>query len=90
LSGCITCAPSDGFANVLANHLHLITEASSKQALARGIQGFSVRVARRVNSALNRSGKLVELERPNARPQTWLLSIGWRRGGLLRLDDAPA
>lgn len=143
--------------NVLGNHLHLITEASSKQALARGIQGFSVRVARRVNSALKRTGKLfahryharalktptevrhalryvllnrkhhdsekrfsknwfdpyssaawfegwsaplrismgwqqelVDLERPNARPQTWLLSVGWRRLGLLRLDEAPA
>jgi REP element-mobilizing transposase RayT len=143
--------------NVLGNHLHLITEATSKQALARGIQGFNVRVARRVNSALNRSGKLfahryharvlktptevrfalryvllnrkhhdaekrfsktwfdpyssaawfdgwsgplrismgwqqelVDLERPNARPQTWLLSVGWRRLGLLRLDEAPA
>jgi REP element-mobilizing transposase RayT len=143
--------------NVLANHLHLLTEATSKQALARGVQGFSVRVARRVNSALNRTGKLfahryharalktptevrnalryvllnrkhhdaekrfnkqwfdpyssaawfdgwsaplrismgweralVQLERPNARPQTWLMTVGWRRAGLLRLDDAPA
>jgi hypothetical protein len=43
---------------VLGNHLHLITEAASKHALATGIQGFEVRVARRLNSALKRNGKL--------------------------------
>jgi REP element-mobilizing transposase RayT len=44
--------------NVLGNHLHLITEASTKHALATGMQGFEVRVARRLNSALMRTGKL--------------------------------
>lgn len=44
--------------NVLGNHLHLITEAADKDALAAGIQGFSVRVARRLNGALMRRGKL--------------------------------
>ncbi len=44
--------------NVLANHLHLITEAANERALARGMQGFEVRVARRLNAALLRSGKL--------------------------------
>jgi REP element-mobilizing transposase RayT len=44
--------------NVLGNHLHLITEAASKDELARGLQGFEVRVARRLNSALMRTGKL--------------------------------
>jgi REP-associated tyrosine transposase len=44
--------------NVLGNHLHLITEAASKYALATGVQGFEVRVARRLNSALMRTGKL--------------------------------
>jgi REP element-mobilizing transposase RayT len=44
--------------NVLGNHLHLITEAADKDALARGLQGFEVSVARRLNSALMRSGKL--------------------------------
>ena len=44
--------------NVLGNHLHLIVEAADKDALARGIQGFSVRAARRLNSALKRRGKL--------------------------------
>jgi REP element-mobilizing transposase RayT len=143
--------------NVLANHVHLITEAADKDALARGIQGFTVRVARRMNSALKRSGKffahryhvrpltnptqvrhalryvlqnrkhhdaekrfsktwfdphssaawfdgwatqlrasmlwqqeLLDMARPTAKATTWLLSTGWKRLGLLRLDEAPA
>ncbi|MDB4955414.1 MAG: hypothetical protein JWO36_2983 [Myxococcales bacterium] len=44
--------------NVLSNHLHLVIEAASQSALSRGIQGFAVRVARRVNRALKRTGKL--------------------------------
>ena len=43
--------------NILGNHLHLITEGD-REALARGVAGFEVRVARRLNSALMRSGKL--------------------------------
>ncbi len=143
--------------NVLGNHLHLITEAACKQSLARGIQGFCVRVARAVNAAMKRTGRLfahryharqlktptevrnalryvllnrkhhaaekrfdkmwfdpfssapwfdgwsaplridlpwkddvVSLPRPNVRATTWLLSDGWRRLGLLRVDEAPA
>ncbi len=34
--------------NVLANHLHLITEAAGNDALARGMQGLEVRLARQV------------------------------------------
>jgi REP-associated tyrosine transposase len=34
--------------NVLSNHLHLMIEAANQVELSRGIQGFSVRVARRV------------------------------------------
>jgi putative transposase len=44
--------------NVLSNHLHLVVEAASQVALSRGIQGFAVRVARSVNRALKRKGKL--------------------------------
>ena len=142
--------------NVLGNHIHLITEASGKDELATGVQGFEVRIARRLNFALKRSGKLfahryharylknptqtryalryvllnrkhhaaekkfsktwfdphssaawfdgwetplrinmrwqaalVEMEPPTAKPTTWLLTTGWKRNGLLRLDDAP-
>lgn len=44
--------------NVLDNHLHLIVEAESKQAISRGMQGFEVRLAKRVNVLLKRTGKL--------------------------------
>jgi REP element-mobilizing transposase RayT len=44
--------------NVLGNHAHFITEASGKDALACGMQGLEVRLARRLNSALKRAGKL--------------------------------
>src|SRR5829696_1622633 len=143
--------------NVLSNHIHLITEATDEVGLARGVQGFEVRIARRLNCALKRSGKLfahryhakhlknptqtrhalryvllnrkhhaaekkfsktwfdpfssaawfdgwaaplrvnmrwqaalVELEAPTAKATTWLLSTGWKRNGLLRVDEAPA
>ncbi len=44
--------------NVLTNHVHLIVEAAGTTALSRGVQGFAGRVARRLNRALRRSGKL--------------------------------
>lgn len=143
--------------NVLGNHLHLIVEASGKAALARGVQGFCVSAARRLNSALMRSGKLfahryharalrtprevrnglryvllnrkhhgaekafgrfwidpwssaawfggwaqpvrpdapwkrelLDMPRPTAPPQTWLLATGWKRHGLMRFDERPS
>lgn len=45
--------------NVLGNHLHLIAEAANKLALARGMQGFAVRLVRRINLVLGRSGPLL-------------------------------
>ena len=44
--------------NVLSNHVHLIVEADGADALSRGVQGLAIRIARRVNSALKRRGKL--------------------------------
>jgi REP element-mobilizing transposase RayT len=44
--------------NVVGNHVHLVTEASGKRALASGIAGFKVRVARRLNAVMGRRGKL--------------------------------
>jgi REP element-mobilizing transposase RayT len=43
--------------NVLDNHLHLMCEHGGKVALGRGVQGFNVRLAKRLNSALKRKGK---------------------------------
>jgi putative transposase len=37
---------------VLSNHLHLIVEADDSRALARGMQGLCIRLAKRLNAAL--------------------------------------
>lgn len=44
--------------NILGNHVHLIVEATDKQALARGVQGFEVRFVRYINTILCRRGPL--------------------------------
>ena len=44
--------------SVQSNHLHLIAEACDSRALARGMQGLSVRIARAVNRALERRGRM--------------------------------
>ncbi len=44
--------------SVQGDHLHLIVEADGKQALSRGVQGLAIRIARRVNALVSRSGRL--------------------------------
>jgi REP element-mobilizing transposase RayT len=44
--------------NVLSNHLHLLVEADGLVSLARGMQGLQVRLARRINRLLGRTGSL--------------------------------
>jgi REP element-mobilizing transposase RayT len=44
--------------SIQPNHLHLIVEATSKTALARGMQGLASVLARRVNRTLRRRGSL--------------------------------
>jgi REP element-mobilizing transposase RayT len=135
------------------NHLHLVVEARDADALSRGMQGLAIGVARGVNRAAGRRGKLwadrfharalrsprevrnaicyvvqntrrhATTERelvdpgwidprssgpwfdgwrgapdrpeptgdpPTSQPRTWLLSRGWRRSGLIRVDEVPA
>jgi REP element-mobilizing transposase RayT len=45
--------------SVQRDHLHLIAEAGDRRALARGVQGLSIRVARAVNRHLQRKGRLL-------------------------------
>jgi REP element-mobilizing transposase RayT len=130
--------------SVQDNHLHLIVEARDSAALSRGVQGFAIRVARRVNGLLGIRGSFWgdrfhsrELASPRAvrnaivyvlmnakkhgfriakadrlssaawfdgfaghhvapdcdapvrPPRTWLGATGWRRHGLVRLDERP-
>ena len=139
---------------ILDDHLHLIVEASDRDALRRGLQGLLIRVARALNKLWQRKGRvfadryhdhilrspkevknalryvmenckkhaakgggvqvrtpidvytsapwfdgfrervvvrgLEAIARPVAAARTWLLRIGWRRHGLLSVDDVPA
>jgi REP element-mobilizing transposase RayT len=44
--------------NIISNHIHLLTEASSTRALSRGVQGLAGRLALRTNRSLKRCGKV--------------------------------
>jgi putative transposase len=44
--------------SVQSNHLHLFVEGSDKRALAMGLRGLSIRVARAINRALGRTGRV--------------------------------
>jgi putative transposase len=44
--------------SVQTDHLHLIVEADSTSALARGVQGLAVRCARAINRAAHRRGRM--------------------------------
>ena len=144
----LATASRDGFRllhfSLQADHLHLLVEADAPMRLARGMQALAIRVARAVNRALRRSGKVWvdryharELPTPReirnalvyvlnnwrkhipgargldprssarwfegwkerlrqdvppspvATARTWLARVGWRRHGLLEIDEAP-
>lgn len=44
--------------SVQRDHVHLLVEAGNRRALARGLQGLSIRIARAVNRVLGRHGRL--------------------------------
>ena len=44
--------------SVQGDHVHLIVEAEDKASLSRGMQGLAIRIARRINTLVGRSGKL--------------------------------
>ncbi len=46
--------------SIQSNHVHLIVEASSADRLARGMQGWSVRVVRGLNRMLGRKGSMLD------------------------------
>ncbi len=46
--------------SIQGNHVHLICEATDRELLARGMQGWSVRVARGVNGKVGRKGSLFD------------------------------
>ncbi len=151
-------------ASVQQSHIHLLVEAASKQALARGMKAFQISAAKQINAVISRAlpvrrrgavfpdryhaeiirspkqarhalayvlnnwRKHREDQRPFARgwtldpystavmfggwkergpilrldtlppgymalfgwlPRTWLLTVGWRRHGLVSVDEVP-
>ena len=44
---------------VLGNHIHLLAEANDRRALARGMKGLGVRIARRLNRVMGRRGRVL-------------------------------
>ncbi len=45
--------------SVLGNHVHLVVEAPETTALSRAMQGFSIRVAKGMNTLMHRVGRVV-------------------------------
>jgi hypothetical protein len=64
LRGAFSSSEKQGFAvvhySVQSNHLHLIVEASDRIALARGMQGFTVRAVRALNRLWRRRGQVFD------------------------------
>jgi REP element-mobilizing transposase RayT len=56
--------------SIQSNHLHLLVEADDKDALARGMQGFAISAAKRLNRALRRRRGDVFAYRYHATPIT--------------------
>jgi hypothetical protein len=130
--------------SVQADHLHLLVEADEPTGFERGVRGLAIRVAKAVNRALGRHGRvwgdryharLLRTPRevrnalvyvlnnfrkhvrgargldprssarwfegwrhrppclidppPVANPRTWLARVGWRRRGLIDVDECP-
>lgn len=44
---------------VEGNHVHLVVEADTTAALSRGMQGFSIRVAKGLNRMMKREGRVL-------------------------------
>jgi putative transposase len=45
--------------SIQGNHVHLIAEAADARALSRGMQGLSIRIAKRLNQMMKRGGKVL-------------------------------
>jgi REP element-mobilizing transposase RayT len=45
--------------SVQGNHVHLVVEAADAAALSRAMQGFSIRVAKRLNKMMDRRGRVL-------------------------------
>ena len=62
--------------SVQRDHLHLLVEARDRRALARGVQGLTIRVAKAVNRRLERRGKVFS-DRYHARALKTPREVRW-------------
>ena len=46
--------------SVQGNHIHLIGEARDRVALARGVQGLEIRIAKKLNRLMQRRGRVFD------------------------------
>jgi REP-associated tyrosine transposase len=83
--------------SVQDGHIHLICEAHNASALSRGVQGVSIRIARAINRALNRKGKVFAdrfhsrvLRTPTETRTTLAYVLNNRVSHILRRGDEPA
>lgn len=53
--------------SVQGNHVHLVVEAATTEALSRAMQGFSIRVAKGLNRMMRRRGRVLS-DRYHAHP----------------------
>jgi REP element-mobilizing transposase RayT len=81
---------------VMGNHIHLLVEAVDRRALARGMQGLGVRIARGLNALMQRSGRVVSdryhahiLRTPTEarHARTYLLQNARRHYGVVGADS---
>jgi REP element-mobilizing transposase RayT len=68
--------------SVQRGHVHLMCEAEDKEALSRGLQGLSVRVARGLNRALGRRGRVFG-DRYHAQVLSTPTQVRWALGYVL-------
>jgi len=157
LEGCVREVKPGYFLRVVhyciqKHHLHLVVEAADASSLSRGVKGLCIRIAKRINTALGRRGRVFSdryfarilktprqtraaiayvllnsrrhdaqrhqrrdrglvdpcssglffdgwkdgpdhppkgRQAPTSEPHTWLLRLGWRRHGLISVDEIP-
>ncbi len=128
--------------SIQTTHLHLVVEVQDERALGRGMKGLLVRLAKALNRAWERRGRVIgdryhalvlktpravrnalvytvqnarkhgaqilgidayssgpwfggwadrapRADRPLPRPDSWLLSFGWTKGGLIPTRESP-
>lgn len=46
--------------SIQGNHIHLLVEAPNRRALARALQGLSIRIAKGLNRMMGRSGRVLD------------------------------